>query len=519
MNTFLKLNFIPVIIILLANNYALQAQQPSWIKPEFRKKSYPVSEYLIGFASEKNVSKQDENSLLIKLEAYAKSQLSESVIVSINSMSELTSTEEKGKFQDYFKKNCTSSTSMNIAGIKIENYYDKKESTAYVLVYVKKETLLELYKNTIDLKVKTLAQKIESAEKYASSNDNQNALKNYVECYPIFREIEEAQGIYLALKAQFTDENVLKIKETSDYKIKVDKGIKSLQKNANSTIDDACFFLVNELSLQTGKRNESVRLTNISYKDTKMGSEFSRKFSSVFEQKLISTGGYNITTEAVVPGTDGSGNKFIITGTYWEEVENIKVIAIMRNSELKAVASAEAYIPQAWFKNNNISFVPENFKEAYSNMKAFTKDEVKGGDLIVDVWTNKGNENIIYTKGDKMKLFVRANKECYLRFVYHLADGSKALLLDNYYISSDKVNMVYELPYEFECSEPFGIETLQLNAQTDQFQSLTVKKQDGYDFIQDNLTEVLVKTRGMKRVDNKVNMKAEKRIIVTTMNR
>lgn len=517
MNKFSSHNFFLVILFLIINSINLQAQQPKWIDPDTRKASYPASAYLVGYASEKNLSKQDENDLLLKLEAYAKSQLSESVIVSITSMSELTSTEEKDKFQDYFKKNCTSSTSMNIAGIKIENFYDKKAATGYALVYVKKETLSELYKNTIDLKIKTIAQKIESAEKYTSSNDNQNALKNYVECYPLFREIEEAQGIYLALKAQFTDEAVLKIKETSDFKIKVDKGIKLLQKSATSTIDDACFFLANGFSLQTGKRNESVRLANISYKDTKMGSEFSRKFSSVFEQKLISTGGYNITTEAIVPGAEGSRNKFIITGTYWDEGENIKVIAIMRNSELKAVASAEAYIPQAWFKSNNILFVPENFKEAYSNMKAFTKDEVKGGDLIVEVWTNKGNENIIYTKGDKMKLFVRANKECYLRFVYYLADGSKALLLDNYYISSDKVNMVYELPYEFECSEPFGIETLQLNAQTDQFQSLSVKKQDGYDFIQDNLAEVLVKTRGMKRVDNKVNMKAEKRIIITTM--
>ncbi len=517
MNTFYSHNFVLVILFLLLNSINLHAQQPRWIDPQWRNVSYPDGKYLVGFASEKGKSKTVEIELLKKLESYAKSQLGESVKVSINSLSELNTTETNGKVQEYFKKNCTSASNIEIAGLKTETYFDEKEKTAYAIAYVKKDEVYNLYKNKIDEKIKTIAQKISSSEKYLTANDNQNALKNYFECYPVFRVVEEAQGIYLALKNKLSDDADLRIKEISDYKIKVDNEIKSLQKNTNITLEDACYFLAYGFNLQTGKLNESVRLTNFTYKDTKMGSEYSRKLSSVLEQKLISTGGYNITTEAIMPGSTETGNKYMITGTYWDEGENIKIIAIMRNAESKAIASAEAYIPQTWFKSNTISFLPENFKDAYSNMKAFSKDEVKGGDLIVEVWTNKGNENLIYTAGDKMKLFVRANKECYLRFIYYLADGSKALLLDNYYISSDKVNIVYELPYEFECSEPFGIETLQLNAQTDQFQSLSVKKQDGYDFIQDNLADVLVKTRGMKRVDNKVNMKAEKRVIITTM--
>lgn len=501
------------------------SQAPKWTDMQWRKTQFPDASYLVGFASEKNKSKQEQNELLRKLEGYAKSQLGESVQVSISSLSDLTATETNGKMVEYFKKNCTSSTSLNIAGLKTETYYDQKEKTGYAIAYVKKAEVFDLYKNNIDARQKNIAQKIETSEKYSTANlptgqagDNQNALKNYFECFPVFREIEEAQGIYLALKNKLTDEADLKIKEITDLKIKVDKGIKTLQKSGNNTMDDICFFLSYGFNLQTGKISEPVRLTNFTYKDTKMGSEFARKFSSVFEQKLVTTAGYNVTTEAILPNSAGAQNKFLITGTYWDEGDNLKVIAILRNTEGKAVASNEAYIPVSWLKSNSISFIPENFKDAYSNMKAFKKDEFINGDLNIEVWTNKGNENVIFTKGETMKLHFRVNKECYIRVIYYLADGSKTLLLDSYYISSDKVNKIVEIPGStFECSEPFGIETMQVNAQTTEFEKLNTVNKDGYQIIQDDIKNLLVKTMGMKRVDDKVNMKAEKRVIITTM--
>ena len=77
-------------------------------------------------------------------------------------------------------------------------------------------------------------------------------------------------------------------------------------------------------------------------------------------------------------------------------------------------------------------------------------------------------------------------------------------------------NKVYELPYEFECSEPFGVETLQLNAQELAFGGLRTKNQDGYEFIVDDMQTILVGTRGMKKV-SKNELKAERRITITTM--
>jgi hypothetical protein len=98
-----------------------------------------------------------------------------------------------------------------------------------------------------------------------------------------------------------------------------------------------------------------------------------------------------------------------------------------------------------------------------------------------------------------------------------LADGAKVLLLDNYYIGIDKVNKVYELPEEFVCAEPFGAELLLVNAQTEKFEPLNTRKQYGYEFILDNVPEILANTRGFKKVEKGELMRAENSIVITTM--
>lgn len=115
-----------------------------------------------------------------------------------------------------------------------------------------------------------------------------------------------------------------------------------------------------------------------------------------------------------------------------------------------------------------------------------------------------------------MKLFARINRESYKRLVYHLTAGSRVKLVDNYYLSSDKVNKVYELSFVFECVESIGTETLQLNAQTKKFAPLNIENIDSYEFINDGLSDNLVNTRGFKKKPSDV-LKAEKRVIITTM--
>lgn len=497
-----------VILLITYTSIVIAQVEPKWVNYITRTNSYPTSTYLSGFASEINTNGVDQNELLGKLEGLAKDQLVENIMVDIRSISTLNIHNVNTETQETFKHNSTSFSQAKIAGLKVERYYDAKKKTGYAFAYAEKNDVIQLYLNEIE---KELAS-IKTAMTSAASLDKQGALKKYFETQPSFRTIEEAQTLIVTLTANF-DNPALKRKETSDLKVAVDEKINALRNSSQLTLDEAANFIAYGLGLQTGPVKTSVRLASFTYQDTPMGSPFSRRFGTMLEQSLINEARYNVVD------ANAQTKGFVLTGSYWEEKDKLKVTALLRNETTgEALGSASCYIPISVLAQNNVDFKPENYHDAMSNMKMFAKDEMKGGDLQVEVVTNKGKDAQIFSEGEAMRLFVRANRECYLRFIYHLADGSKVLLLDNYYVNRDKVNLLYELPYTFECAEPFGVETLQLNAQTEQFEPLNVKSENGYDFILENTEQILVKTRGFKKKDAEV-LKAEEIVVFTTMAR
>ncbi|HPI45439.1 MAG TPA: DUF4384 domain-containing protein, partial [Tenuifilaceae bacterium] len=345
-------------------------------------------------------------------------------------------------------------------------------------------------------------------------NSRDEALKLITECQTLFREAEEAQTLLVAINKTASND-LIKYNDYSKLRGELDRQSGKIRKAENLTLDEATSIIATEIASIKDKFDAPIKLSYFTYQESGMNSPFSRIMQIALEQKLIASG---INIDNFVNVNQASTNKgTLISGTYWEEGNSIRVVCITRNIETgKPIASSEVKLSVAKLGQANLQTKPENFQDAYANMRIFSKGEIEGGDLNIEIWTNKGSENLIFTKGEHMKLSVRANKECYLRVIYHLADGQKVLLLDNYYISTDKVNKVYELPYEFECSEPFGVETLQLNAQELAFGGLRTKNQDGYEFIVDDMQTILIGTRGMKKV-NKNELKAERRITITTM--
>jgi len=89
-------------------------------------------------------------------------------------------------------------------------------------------------------------------------------------------------------------------------------------------------------------------------------------------------------------------------------------------------------------------------------------------------------------------------------------------LLDNYMIGPSLVNQVFELPKVFKCAPPYGVELLQVNAQTSLFEPLSTRQQGGYKFITDDLNTIVSKTRGFVP-DEEGEAVTEKQITITTL--
>jgi hypothetical protein len=500
---------VPIVLCFISIN--LKAQTPDWADEAARKLNYPDTLFLVGFASERNVNNEEPQTLLNRIESYAKGQLIEYIQVKVQSEAVQEVKENNDNIQKSYRSIYSASSNLDLVGLKVEKSYDSKTKMGYALAYARKADLYSYYKGLVESGLTKAIQKIEQANNALKNGDIQHSLKACLEAGNILPEVEQAQKVLLAINAGRSTDNDIQNERTARQRTTIENLVRQAQRSSGNTVDEASLFIARGLKLQTGNLEIPLLLSNFTYQDTKMGSEFSRRLSQSLQSKLVGEAGYKIETEAT------ADKKYILTGTFWKETNEVKLIATLKDLNGKIVATAEAFIPSSWFETTKVNYLPENFEQAYSKMRAFSMNEVLKGDLNVEIWTNKGDENLLYTEGEKLKFFVRANKECYLRFIYHLADGQSALLLDNYYIAENMTNKVVEIPFEFECSEPFGVETLQANAQTVEFPKLTTTRNDGYDFINDNLNEVLLNTRGFKKVVSKDVQKAEKRLTFTTM--
>ena len=488
------------------------AQTPDWADEATRKLRFSENEFLVGFASEKNTNKEEPQVLLNRIENYAKGQLIEYVQVKVQSEAVQEVKENNDNIQKSYRSMYSASSNLELTGLKVDKVYDPKTKTGYAIAYAKKNELFGYYKGLVESALIRVVQKIDEAKSALAKNDVQHSLKACLEASNILPEVEQSQKVLLALRVGNTGDVDMQNQRTAMQRTAIEDLVRQAQRSNGNTVDEASFFIARGLKLQTGSLDKPIILSNFTYQDTKMGSELSRRLSQSLTLKLVGEGGYRVETESAA-----GVKSFVLSGTFWKETNEIKLIATLKDLSGKIVATAEAFIPNSYFEANKISYLPENFEQAYSKMRLFSINEVLKGDLNVEVWTNKGDDNLLYTEGDKLKFFVRTNKECYLRFIYHLADGQSVLLLDNYYIAENMTNKVVEIPFEFECSEPFGVETLQANAQTVEFPKLGTTRTDGYDFINDDLKEVLLNTRGFKKVISNEVQKAEKRLIFTTM--
>lgn len=493
---------------------AQRSQNPKWTEYQYRNSKFPASFYLVGFTSDESTGTETVSELTDRLKSAARTQLIESIHVDIRSMTTTNITNINAETNMYFKQTSVSLTKVELSNLQTDTYYDKKEGIGYAIAYVKKSDVSSYYLNKIENLKEKLNLKIAEAQQLQKANDKQNALITFNQCNNLFREAEAAHTLIIAFEKRSITDPQLHFKTFSEQKQIVQKAIRDLQKNTELSLDDVAFFMAYNIRLMADSIQQPIELNIFTYQDSKMASTFSKRFDMSFEQELVNAG-YRIKRNVNPLYNDKP--PYTLSGTYWEDGQYIKIIALLRsNTTGESVASVEGLMPAQWLRDRNIDIKPANYNFAFENFVKFNQTNNANGNLQVLMSTNKGDENLVFAENDTLKLYIKANKACYLRLIYHLADGSKVLLLDNYRISNELANQVYEIPQYFVCAPPFGIETLQVNAQTQKFMPLKIQSQYGYDFILGNLDEILENTRGFVPTDSKGGTD-EKRLTVTTM--
>ncbi|MBP6390601.1 MAG: hypothetical protein KA352_06885 [Flavobacteriales bacterium] len=121
--------------------------------------------------------------------------------------------------------------------------------------------------------------------------------------------------------------------------------------------------------------------------------------------------------------------------------------------------------------------------------------------LSITCRSEQGTNPTYYTKGDTVRLYFKVNKPCYVRFLYHLADGRIVLLADDREVKPMETDRMLSITQGFHLDEPYGAERLYVFAQNQTFPPLRLKPRayaNDYDVVLDDLQLALTKTRGLK---------------------
>ena len=517
-----------IVIILLP--ITLSAEIPDWVKNQGVSAHYSTLRYLTGFGMAK-LDKNGNRADAVQLASdYAKKNLIEKIRVNVSSNVVSKNEETEKKYSTYFSAAVQSTASMDLQGLETQTYVDEDQGMTYAFACASRASISDLYgKKVADLRSQ-IQEHIANGKKFDDQNQRMKALTEYLACYPLFRQLEEAETILVA--AQTSESKAFGELDTTVKKDdltvnNVRQAVDRLVQRPINSVDDLAWYITYTLKGQSDLRGKNVMVAPFTYQDTKLGSPFSRYFKQALESRAVETAHWQVVQQStnVQPKTrdvardfaQASGADIVCSGTYWELPDGIKVQALLRSvTDGKIVGSAEQVVPAPVIQSSNQSLKPQNFKEAFADQKDFRTGEVVGGGLSLETWTNKGVENLIFTKGERMTVYVRVNMPCYVRFIYHLASGERTLLMDSHYIDETKVNKVYQIPQEFECDAPYGGEVLQVFARTEEFDPVETVEKDGYKYLKEDLKKFLVATRGFKAV-KQASMQAEQRLTITSM--
>jgi hypothetical protein len=187
-----------ILFLLLFIPLVAFSQKPSWVTGMGRDDGFPSTHYLMGFA----INEGKETPLFIKtLKASAKSELIESIIVSVHSAKQLHTSEQHGEVSEDYIATTSSFADADINGLKIEYYYDNKAQTGYAFAYANKNEVKGYYKANISF----LIQKVEVAIGNAVQMEQENkgrARKMYEKINPFFKELDFAQNLLIAIEGK-----------------------------------------------------------------------------------------------------------------------------------------------------------------------------------------------------------------------------------------------------------------------------------------------------------------------------
>jgi len=498
------------------------AERPAWLGDAGRAAAFPEPRWLSASAEERTTPERDREKCLQIVATSAQNELARSVRVRVEAVTESKTVEVTGATGGRFDSSF-SDQSMTIVGVwldlrKLETWFDEESGTAHAVCAVERSVLADSLRGRAEAALTELAAAADEAQAHETAGRANDAAPAWS------RVLAGARGIgddlILARGLAATPADAALGTRLAAVQGRAAGAQARLASRAIATADDLAFVLAQQLARGAGEDKPVVLVPSFTVRDSRLSSQFGRYAAQALGVQLGRAGWKVMRANVAGPAKDAataSGAEVVLLGATWDRPDGVRVVvAAHRLADGRMLAAAEATLPKAGVEATGLATAPQNAAAALADQQAFRTDEVIGGGMQLEVWTSKGDDAPVFVKGERVQIFARVDRPCHLRLVYHLADGRRALLLDDLYIDESKVNQVYQLPDEFEVSAPFGAETLQAISATVALPKLATRMEDGYPILTDGLIAANAKTRGLKKAQAEVKQ-AEMRVVVTTV--
>ena len=502
-------------------------KKPDWVVNYGQATEFPADRYLTGFGSAAGIDQQSQQ----VAQDNARADLSRQVVVKISNSISNQQQETETDLVQQFSSVTHSTSSLQVMGLKSEVYLDdhRKHPTAYALTYIRRTDLVRLYQREKERVQKEIGQLIRLAE--SNLEQKELALQYYFQTLPLFEKLTESRTVLLSVGAS----SLLDRQEQDDVlpsKNEIWDRIRQLALFEIKHLEDVAGAIQFQFNQQFQAPKAGLMVIPFYYQDTKLCSQFARYLKQTLESKLSQsvppTGQFQARSVSFSRDlAAASGADYIITGSYWEETDRLRVLAQCRELKSGTVVASTSVEFASDLLPAAMQLKPENFQSAMAQQMAFAQQIIDSDQFQLEVWTDRGQDALLYGQGELMKIYLRSNRPCYVRLIYILADGQKTLLLDNLPINAESVNRslsVNELKdLDFECAAPFGAEMLVAVGRTDQFDPLKTVEKDGYYFLPVSQPEEVAylsrDVRGFKRRqrDDASIQQTESKLMITTV--
>ena len=507
-------------------------KQPDWVVNYGQSDKYDEQVYLTGFGEALGISRESKEIA----QENARADLSQKVLVKIDSTVSNYQLEDGEETLQQFSTVTQSSSELQVMGLETLTYVrdSRKNPMSFALVYIERKKLAKLYQAEKKRLTSQILQLITLAEN--QDNPKYTSVQYYYQTWPLLDKLAEVQTILLSVSGTriFSD---LASQDLADQplilnKSQINRRIQQLSLHSIDNLDDVAGAIQFQLYQQFDLQHQQLLVQPFFYQDTRLSSRFARYFKQLLEGKLensiqphreFQAKSVNYEKDMAV----SADADYIITGSYWEKEDNVQILAFCRSVQTGEIrASANVDFKRGMLKSN-LNLKPDNFEKIMSQQLAFEQEVVDSGQLKLEVWTDRGQNALLYSQGELMKVYLRTNRPCYVRLLYILANGQKTLLVDNLQINLESINrplLVNDLlEIDFECTSPFGAEMIIGVARNYPFDTIETTERDGYIFIDtDNPKHLANITRGTKgfkrrkRNDESIQQ-TETKLILTTV--